>query len=74
MPSLSREPSYGEGEVLRSGSNALTVGNPRTSYLSQRDLCASQSTAPSFAPEPRSALAAATYSGASALQWPHQGA
>jgi len=49
------------------------VGNPLTPYYPPKSLYVSASTAPIFT-IPSKALAAYSYSGASALQCPHQGA
>ena len=81
MPSSSLEPAYVSGAYKddpfsRPARNALIAGKPETPCASHRLLCASQSTAASVAAVLLffSARAAASYSGASFLQWPHQGA
>ena len=80
MPSSSLEPAYVSGAYAdpfsRPARNALIAGKPETPCASHRLLCASQSTAASVAAvlDFLSARAAASYSGASFLQWPHQGA
>mmetsp|Transcript_7548 Transcript_7548/g.32094 ORF Transcript_7548/g.32094 Transcript_7548/m.32094 type:complete len:232 (+) Transcript_7548:820-1515(+) len=82
MLASSLDPEYVSGlyadpdPFARPARNALMVGKPETPCASHRLLCASQSTAASVAAVLLffSARAAASYSGASFLQWPHQGA
>mmetsp|Transcript_15962 Transcript_15962/g.52383 ORF Transcript_15962/g.52383 Transcript_15962/m.52383 type:complete len:214 (+) Transcript_15962:783-1424(+) len=78
MPSLSRAPSYFSpfDAFSRPAEKERIVGNPETPCVSHSALCLSQSTAASVAGAFSFliALAAASYSGASFLQWPHQGA
>ena len=78
MPAASRGPAYSAGASTFLPLNTFSVGNPFTSYFSASALLASSvaSTLTSLMPVAplSSSWAAFSYSGASVLQCPHQGA
>ena len=66
-------PLYVSPSLLPAG-KYFSVGKPVTPKRPPRSLCASASTAATLTGRLLKAVAATSYSGASALQWPHQGA